>query len=160
MFTTNLLLAAAFGLAVIADAGATPPDTKPVAPGAGAAKEQAVVTPEQLFRGKLTGPVRVEFTVAKYGQILPLRRDATTPNVVVILEPKYNEGGIDRLQVYLPDKMLARFGQLGVEDVRSHLLGKVVRVSGTLQRVEGANGGSDYHLLIESLDQFESIRKK
>jgi hypothetical protein len=43
-----------------------------------------------------------------------------------------------------------------------HLKEKVIRVSGTIERVENANakGGSDYTLVIERLDQFESIGKK
>ena len=125
-------------------------------------KEPAVVTPEQLFRDKLTGPVRVEFTVANYNQYFPLipPGDTTTPNFLDILEPNYNEGGIDTLQVYLPQKIAARFSQLGVENVRSHILGKVIRVSGTLRQGGNVKGGSSYSLWIESLDQFESISKK
>jgi hypothetical protein len=77
--------------------------------------------------------------------------------VVVILEPKSVEGATYRLQVYVTEKVLARLGQLGIENLHTHLYDKVVRVSGSVKRVDYDKGGGYCHLVVENLDQFELI---
>jgi len=109
------------------------------------AKEPKVLTVEEVFRDKIEGPVRIKFRVTAVSIPLP-----------TVMESK---AGTDRLHITVSEKVEKRLNQLGVEDVRVHLYGKEVLVSGVLKRVVH-EGGVDYRLTLDDLAQLESVGKK
>jgi hypothetical protein len=123
---------------------------------------EKVLTPEQVFRDNVGGEARVEFTVGAVSLMGRFSMEEATNR------PRVAAGDgtfiVSRLQVGVSEKVEARLKRLGIEDLRTHFSGKVVRVSGKLKREVDAGGVGNklitYSLQIESLDQLEFVGKK
>jgi hypothetical protein len=156
---TNSLLAIVSVLALAACqpcVGATPPRDVP-------AEVRKVLTPEQIFRDNVVGETRIEFRVGAVslgGTPFDMEEARDRPRVPTA-DGKFS---VSRLRVVVTEKVETRLKQLGVEDLRTHFYGKVVRVSGNLKQEIDAGGVGNrlitYSLTIESLDQFEFVGKE
>jgi len=69
-------------------------------------------------------------------------------------QKKWSRG---RVSVLVSGDVIHRLWQLGIEDPEEHFRGKILRVSGTIQRIEN-RAGPEYRLEINNLNQLEAIR--
>jgi hypothetical protein len=152
MFTLARRAVAAVLLASGALAVACPPaalaaDDKPLS---------AETIVEKQFKGKAT----VEFTVEDVNPMPtnPWSRDSDDGWKAVPLRLVAKVGKWDAVHVYVSGQTAARLRQLGIEEPGEHFLGKVVRVSGTVERLV-KRAGTEYRIEVNSLDQLQIIRK-
>jgi hypothetical protein len=124
-------------------------------PMVGAAEEQPL-TPEAIMENKVEGKATVEFPVGVVGLMLTSRATLADESEPLHIAPK----GKKAVGVYVLVSWEAatRLKRLGIENPAEHFRGKVVRVSGTVERLTGSSG-PEYRIQVTSLDQFEVIRK-
>jgi hypothetical protein len=152
MFTLTLRAVAAVLLACGALAGACPP--------AALAADDKPLGAETIVEKQFAGRATVEFTVGEV-YLMPSSWAASADDewgsVPLRLVAKA-AGKTDPVYVLVSGQTVARLRQLGIEEPAEHFRGKVVRVSGTVERwVKRA--GTEYRLPVNSLDQLEFIRK-
>ena len=118
-------------------------------------EDKKVLAPNQIFRDKTEGQTRIEFTVKAVSLTGgPFYMEEATNRQATVGSKE-----MSRLQVIVTEKVEARLHQLGIEDLRPHFYGKLVRVSGNLKRVVLDNV-TTYTLVVDNLDQLESVGKK
>jgi hypothetical protein len=149
----SAILALILGLSGLTAQGTTAPSAVP--------EGKKVLTAKQIFRDKLVGQTRIEFTVGAVSLSGPfVMEEATDRPRVPTADGKFQ---VSRLRVVVTEKVEARLKQLGIEDLGTHFYGKVVRVSGNLKQEVDAGGVGNrlitYSLTIESLDQLEFVGK-
>jgi hypothetical protein len=151
--TTASMAILCLGAGIAACVGAVP-----TAPGRDSGEED-VMTPHQIYRDKVEGQVRVEFVVGATSIELPTVMEAKDRPLVQGTDGRRT---LTRLLVTVNKQVETRLKQLGIEDLRRHLYGKQVRVSGNLKRIVDAGGDGNklitYSLSIDKLDQLESIK--
>ena len=124
-------------------------------PSAGAAEEKPL-SPETILAKKFEGQATVEFLV---GEVTTLNIDSLfVPGVshaqfIRAKVPGAKDG--QEFLVIVSREIATRLLQLGIEDPAEHLRGKVLRVSGRVER----HSENQYRLRVTSLDQLENIRK-
>jgi hypothetical protein len=126
-------------------------------PAAGAAGEKPL-TPETVVEKKVEGRATVEFRVEEVGWILTSRATLTDESLPLHLAPKVADKKAGSVYVLVSWEVATRFKRLGVENPAEHLQGKIVRISGIVERLTGRTG-PEYRIQVTSLDQFEIIRK-
>ena len=118
----------------------------------GAAKEKPL-TPETIVAKEFEGKATVEFTVGKAGVMLHGRIFMADESEPLHIAPKAG-----RVYVVVSWETATRLKRLGIENPAEHFRGKVVRVSGTVERLAGSSG-AEYRIQVTNLDQIEVIRK-
>jgi hypothetical protein len=124
---------------------------------AGAAEEKPL-TPAALVEKKVEGQATIEFPVEEVGLILTSRATLTDESEPLFIAPKTADKKAGRVYVLVSWEVATRLKRLGIENPAQHFQGKVVRVSGTVERLTGSTG-PEYRIQVTSLDQFEVIRK-
>ncbi len=109
-------------------------------------------TPAQVIAGKFEGEATVEFTVAKCGRVLTGRSTLADECEMLQLDPKE-----EKFFLYLTHETATRLKQLGIDDPASHLVGKLVRVTGSVRK--GSDGMPWFEITVRKLDQIAVIRK-
>jgi hypothetical protein len=124
------------------------------------AAEESPLSPEMIVEKDFRGKATVEFPV---GEVY-LNVDGWSASghdgwkaVPLRIVPKA-EGEKGKVEVLVSGKTVTRLNRLGIEDPAQHFLGKVLRVSGTVERVV-KRSGTVYRIQVNSLDQLEDIRK-
>jgi len=132
----------------------------PVA-GAAEEKKEKPLSAETLLETKFTGKATVEFLV---GEVATVNIDAlfvagvSHAQIVKAMLPRVKDG--QEFCVVVSRETATRLLRLGIDDPAEHFRGKVLRVSGTVERVERAlPSGTLYKIHATSLEQLESIRK-
>jgi hypothetical protein len=126
---------------------------------AGAAEEKPL-TPEVIVAKKFEGKATIEFQVGSEGTGAMLGGGTEYGGVAGIhLCPDQPEKG-GRIRVWVLMKPAHDLFRLGIDpvDPGGHFRGRVVRVKGEITR-RSDSAGAVYELKVESLDQFEGIRK-
>jgi hypothetical protein len=129
------------------------------APAAGAADE-APLSPETIVAKDFVGKATVELSVGEvYLQISSWAAEAHDRWKAVPLRivPK-GDAVRGRVMVLLSGETTARLRALGIATPAQHFLGKVLRVSGTVERFQ-TRAGLEYRIQVNSLDQLEAVRK-
>jgi RNA polymerase sigma factor (sigma-70 family) len=123
-------------------------------------KVSKLLTPAQIYRDKVEGPVRIEFVVGAVSIGLPTEMEAKDrPRE----EPEGGKPRLTRLSVTISEKVEARLNAIGIKDVRVHLYRKTVRVSGELKRTVVSNDISTlitYTLVLDDINQLESVSEQ
>ena len=130
------------------------------------AAEEKPLTPETVVAKKFEGKATVEFPVGAVDRMLTgrIQLDGETDPLHI------TDNGGGRVSVVVSWEVATRLKRLGIEDPAEHFRGKVVRVSGTVERFEGGFGpiyltdrlvepGPEYRIQVTGLDQLEVIRK-
>ena len=126
-------------------------------PMVGAAEEQPL-TPEAIMEKKVEGKATVEFPVGEVGVMLTSRATSAEESEPLHIAPKPAGKKAVGVYVLVSWEAATRLKRLGIENPAEHFRGKVVRVSGTVERLTGSSG-PEYRIQVTSLDQFEVIRK-
>ena len=126
-------------------------------PMVGAAEEQPL-TPEAIMEKKVEGKATVEFPVGEVGVMLTSRATLADESEPLHIAPKTARKKAVGVYVLVSWEAATRLKRLGIENPAEHFRGKVVRVSGTVERLTGSSG-PEYRIQVTSLDQFEVIRK-
>jgi hypothetical protein len=124
------------------------------------AEEKKPLSAETILEKKVEGKATVEFLVR---EVHTLNIDALfVPDVshAQIIKAKVSKDGHE-FWVIVSREIATRLLRLGVVDPAEHFRGKLIRVSGTVERVAPPSLPSPavYKLHVTSLDQLESIRK-
>jgi hypothetical protein len=122
------------------------------------AAEEKPLTPEAIAEKKFEGIATVEFTVGEVGLVLTSRDTSTEESEPLHIAPKAAGKKAGRVHVLVSWEAATRLKRLGIENPADHFRGKVVRVSGTVERLTGSPG-PEYRIQVTTLDQFEVIRK-
>ncbi len=131
------------------------------APGASVKEETKVrpLSPETILETKFEGKATVEVLVAEVEVRDGERFGGGVSHMPIVLHAKVerrNEGR--EFMVVLSKETVTRLRQLGIEDLSKHFGGKVLRVSGIVDRHALPDRFSFYRLHIVDLTQLESIR--
>jgi hypothetical protein len=126
-------------------------------PAAGVTEEKPL-TPETIVEKKVEGRATVEFQVEDVGLILTSRATLTDESEPLHLAPKTADKTAGSVSVLVSWQVATRLKRLGIENPAKHFRGKIVRVSGVVERLMGSTG-PEYRIQVTSLDQFEIIRK-
>jgi hypothetical protein len=126
-------------------------------PMVGAAEEQPL-TPEAIMEKKVEGKATVEFPVGEVGVMFTSRATLADESLPLHIAPKTAGQKAVGVYVLVSWEAATRLKRLGIENPAEHFRGKVVRVSGTVERLTGSSG-PEYRIQVTSLDQFEVIRK-
>jgi hypothetical protein len=126
-------------------------------PAAGPAEEMPL-TPETIVEKKVEGRATVEFQVEDVGLILTSRATSAEESEPLHLAPKTADRKAGRVSVLVSWEVATRLKRLGIENPAKHFRGKIVRVSGIVERLTGS-AGPEYRIQVTTLDQFEIIRK-
>jgi hypothetical protein len=132
------------------------------APGAPAARaaEEKPLSPETIVAKDFEGKATIEFAVGEV-HLQPASWAASSDGgwkvVPLLVEPKA-DAAKGRVTVLVSGETAVRLKQLGIESPAEHLSGKVLRVSGTVERIP-TRSGPRYRLQVNGLDQLEAIRK-
>ena len=121
-----------------------------------AAEEESSIIPETIFEKKFVGEATVEFLV---GEVTTLNIDSLyMPGVshtqIITAKVPHAKDGQEFIVIVSRD-VATRLLRLGIEDPAEHLRGKVLRVSGQVDRPSA----NQYKLRVTQLDQLEIIRK-
>jgi RNA polymerase sigma factor (sigma-70 family) len=123
-------------------------------------KVSNLLTPAQIYRDKVEGPVRIEFVVGAVSIGLPTEMEAKDrPRE----QPEGGKATLTRLSVTVGEKLEAQLNAIGIKDVRLHLYRKTVRVSGELKRIVVTNDISTlitYTLVLDDINQLESVSEQ
>jgi len=123
-------------------------------------KVSDLLTPAQIYRDKVEGPVRIEFEVSAVSIGQPIEIEAKDrPRE----EPEGGKPMLTRLSVTISRDVEARLNAIGIKDVRVHLYRKTVRVSGELKRTVVSNDISTlitYTLVLNDINQLESVSEQ
>ena len=129
------------------------------APAALAAEENPLSS-ESIVEKNFEGKATVEFSVGE-AYLRPTNwaaeSDGRWEAVPLRLVPKA-DATKERVMVLVSGETTARLKRLGIEDPAGHFRGKVLRVSGTVERFQ-TRAGPKYRIQVNSLDQLEAIRK-
>jgi hypothetical protein len=143
----------------------------PVAAQEGAARHPAKAprrySAEEVVRDRPAGEITVQFRVHDTGVILAPRPVNALPYDPVMLDASPHEKGKSRFYVILVGKVLAHLHAAGIEDLRTHLRGRVVQATGKvryidLPRITHPDGTveiprehwTDCELVVDDLDRF------
>jgi hypothetical protein len=124
------------------------------------AAEANPLSPEAILGKHFTGKATVELLVEEV-HLRPMNWAATSHRrwAAVPLEVVAKAGATrERVVVLVSEEAIARLKALGIDNPAEHLRGKVLRVSGTVERLV-KRAGTEYRMLVNSLDQVEAIRK-
>ena len=128
----------------------------PVALAAG----DAPLSPERVVARDFQGKATVEFSVGEV-YLRPtswaVSSDRRWQAVPLRIVPKAGAAK-ERVMVLVSGDTAARLKRLGIDNLAEHFRGKVLRVSGTVQRLR-TRAGPEYRLQVNSLDQLQAIRK-
>jgi hypothetical protein len=125
-------------------------------PAAGA--EEKPLTPATIVEKKFEGQATVEFLVGEVGLMLTSRATSTEESEPLLITPKAEGKKTGQVYLLVSWETATRLKQLGIENPAEHFRGKVVRVSGTVERLTGSTG-PEYRIQVTNLNQFEVIRK-
>lgn len=120
------------------------------------AAEEKPLSPETILKEKFEGQATVELQVG----------DVTTLNIDSLFVPGVSHAQIVKAKVpgakdeqafllIVSREVATRLLKLGIEDPAEHLRGKVLRLSGRVER----RSETQYQMRVTSLDQLENIRK-
>ena len=126
-------------------------------PAAGAADEKPL-TPAAIAEKKFEGKATVEFPVGEVGLMLTSRATTTEESEPLLITPKADGKKTGPVYLLVSWEAATRLKRLGIENPAEHFRGKVVRVSGTVERLTGRTG-PEYRIQVTNLNQFEVIRK-
>ena len=149
MFTLTRRDGAAFLLCCVAWAVASPP--------VALAAEENPLSPEAIVDKNFEGKATVEFSV---GEVYLMPSSWTTAAfksapLRIVTKAVGNKG---QVSLIVSRETANRLKSLGIENPDEHFRGKMLRVSGTVERLSG-NSGLEYRIQVNSLDQLEAIRK-
>ena len=122
------------------------------------AAEEKPLSPETIVAKKFEGKATVEFLVGEAGLMLTSRGTRPDESEPLLITPKTAGKKAGKVYVLVSWEAATRLKQLGIENPSEHFRGKVVRVSCTVERLEGSSG-PEYRIQVTTLDQFEVIRK-
>jgi hypothetical protein len=152
MFTFTHRAVAAFLLAGVAWVVTGMPSAR--------ATEENPLSPEAILKKNFAGKETVEFSVGEV-YLAPtswaVASDRRWQAVPLRIVPK-GDATKERVMVLVSGEMTARLKRLGIENPAEHFCGKILRVSGTVERFE-KRAGPVYCIQINSLDQLEAVRK-
>jgi hypothetical protein len=112
------------------------------------------LSPQMIVDKKMTGKATIEFSVGDV-DLIPSWSETSLQIVPKdFAQKKWSHG---RVSVLVSGDVIHRLWQLGIDDVEEHFRGKVLRVSGTIKRIE-KRSGPEYRLEVANLDQLEAIR--
>jgi hypothetical protein len=117
-------------------------------PAAGAAEEKPL-TPEAIVEKKFEGRATVEFQVEDVGLILTSRATSAEESEPLHLAPKTAGKKAGSVSVLVSWEVATRLKRLGIENPAKHFQGKVVRVSGVVERLTGSTG-PEYRIQVTS----------
>jgi hypothetical protein len=109
------------------------------------------LSPEVIVAKDFTGKAVVESVV---GQVIDRHGSSNGPLRLLL----GNDSRREQVVVLLSEEITARMRQLGIGNPAEYLRGKVLRVSGTVERV-WKRIGPFYEIQVKSLDQIEAIRQ-
>jgi hypothetical protein len=112
------------------------------------------LSPQMIVAKKITGKATVEFAV---GEVRLIPSWSETSLQIIPKDFAKKELSQGRVAVLVSGDVIHRLWQLGIEDVQEHFRGKVLRVSGTIQRIV-KRPGTEYRLEVANLNQVEAIR--
>jgi len=112
------------------------------------------LNPQMIVDKKMTGRATIEFTV---GEVRLITGWSETSLQIVPKAFAKTELSHGRVMVLVSGDVIHRLWQLGIENPEEHFRGKVLRVSGTIQRIE-KRAGTEYRLEVANLNQLEAIR--
>jgi hypothetical protein len=127
-----------------------------------AAIEETPLTAEAILEKKFEGKATVEFQV---GEVDTLNIDSIfMPGVshALVIRPKIPGAKFDDEFLVLVSREIAtRLLQLGIADTAEHFRGKILRVTGTVERLKRTETPSVmvYRIRVTSIDQLDNIRK-
>jgi hypothetical protein len=127
------------------------------------AADESPLSPETIEAKDFQGKATIEFLVGHVALLPTSWTDEGWKSVSLLVAPEiWREVGdqrvLNRTHVVVSRETIARLKQLGIEDPAEHFSGKVLRVSGTVERVSGSSV-PEYRIQVNSLDQLEAIRK-
>jgi hypothetical protein len=126
-------------------------------PAAGAAEEKPL-TPAAIAGKMFEGRATVEFPVGEVGLMLTSRVTSAEESEPLLIAPKADGKKTGPVYLLVSWETATRLKRLGIENPAEHLRGKVVRVSGTVERLAGRSG-PECRIQVTTLDQIEVIRK-
>jgi hypothetical protein len=107
---------------------------------------------------QFVGKATVEFTVGELYLMPSGWSSAAFKLAPLRVVPNAAAGDKGQVSVIVSRDTLDRLKRLGIEDLYGHFYGKVLRVSGTVELIQGSSG-TEYRIRVNSLDQLEAIRK-
>jgi len=125
-----------------------------IAPPITAAAVENPLSPQVIVDKKKTGKATIEFSVGEVHLITGWNETSLQIVPKDFAQKKWSRG---RVSVLVSGDVIHRLWQLGIEDPEEHFRGKVLRVSGTIRRIE-KRAGPEYRLEINNLNQLEAIR--
>jgi hypothetical protein len=125
-------------------------------------EKEAPLSPEAIVKKQFEGKATVELQV---GEVHTLNIDAlfvpdvSHDQIITAKIPGAKTG--DEFVVIVKREVATRMLQLGIEDPAEQFRGKILRVSGTVERLKRPSTPPVpvYRILVTDLDQLESIRK-
>jgi len=112
------------------------------------------LSPQTIVDKKMTGRATIEFTV---GEVHLITGWSETSLQIIPKDFEKKNLSRGRVVVLVSGDVIHRLWQLGIEDVQEHFRGKVLRVSGTIQRIE-KRAGTEYRLEVNNLDQLHQLQ--
>lgn len=123
-----------------------------------ATAEKKPLTPALIVEKKFEGQATVEFPVGEVGLMLTSRATTIEESEPLHIAPKAEGKQTGQVYLLVSWEAATRLKRLGIENPGEHFRGKVVRVSGIVERLAGRSG-QEYRIQVTTLDQFEVIRK-
>jgi hypothetical protein len=121
------------------------------------AAEDSPLSPEKIVEKKFEGKATVEFVVGEvYLEPESWAAEAWRSVPLRIVPKAAGEKG--QVEVLVSGETANRLKRLGIEDPALHFQGKVLRVSGTVERII-KRSGTVYRIQVKGLDQLDDIRK-
>ena len=120
------------------------------------ADEENPLSPATIVAKKFEGKATVEFSVGQISLLPTSWTDEGWKAASLRIAPKGEKQY--EVSVIVSRQTLTRLKQLGIENPAEHFRGKVLRVSGHVERLPGSFG-SEYCIQVRSLDQLEAIRR-
>jgi hypothetical protein len=141
--------------AVLLACGAWAVTGTPIARAAG----EGPLSPETILEENFEGKATVEFSVGEV-YLKPTSWAVSSDNHWQAAPMRIVPGTDatkERVMVLLSGETTARLKKLGIENPAEHFRGKILRVSGTVERFQ-TRAGPEYSVQVNSLDQLEDIR--
>jgi hypothetical protein len=124
------------------------------------AADKQVLSPQTIVDKDFVGKATVEFLVGEV-YLQPgswaVSSDSRWQAVPLRIVPK-DAGTKDRVMVLVSGSTVARLKQLGIGNPAEHFRGKVLRVSGTVERF-WKRAGPVYQIRVSSLDEVLAVRE-
>jgi hypothetical protein len=121
------------------------------------AAEESPLSAEMIVEKKFEDKTTVQFSVGKVYLMPSSWTTAAIKSAPLRIVPKA-AGDNSQVSVIVSRETANRLKRLGIENPDEHFRGKVLRVSGTVERLSGSSG-PEYRIQVTSLDQLEAIRK-